>query len=44
MLLLVNKKSLMGEHVNSAFFNVIAWGTTVLMIGLSAAWFWTLHG
>ncbi|MBZ5597126.1 MAG: divalent metal cation transporter [Acidobacteriia bacterium] len=44
MLLLVNKKSLMGEHVNSRLFNVIAWVTTVLMIGLTVAWFWTLRG
>jgi NRAMP (natural resistance-associated macrophage protein)-like metal ion transporter len=44
MLLLVNKKSLMGEYVNSRLFNVIAWGTTVIMIGLTVAWFWTLRG
>ncbi len=43
MLLLVNKKSLMGEYVNSRFFNVIAWATTVIMIGLTVAWFWTLR-
>jgi len=43
MLLLVNKKSLMGEYVNSRLFNVIAWATTVIMIGLTVAWFWTLH-
>ena len=28
MLLLVNKKELMGEYVNSRLFNVIAWATT----------------
>jgi Mn2+/Fe2+ NRAMP family transporter len=44
MLLLINKKSLMGEYVNSRAFDVIAWGTTVIMIGLSLAWFWTLRG
>jgi NRAMP (natural resistance-associated macrophage protein)-like metal ion transporter len=43
MLLLINKKDLMGEHVNSPFFNVIAWGTTAVMIGLTMAWFWTLR-
>jgi Mn2+/Fe2+ NRAMP family transporter len=43
MLLLINKKALMGEHVNSRFFNGVAWGTTVLMIGLTVAWFWTLR-
>jgi NRAMP (natural resistance-associated macrophage protein)-like metal ion transporter len=43
MLLLVNKKELMGEHVNSRLFDVIAWATTVIMIGLTLAWFWTLR-
>jgi Mn2+/Fe2+ NRAMP family transporter len=43
MLLLINKKSLMGEHVNSRLFNVIAWATTVIMVGLTVAWFWTLR-
>jgi NRAMP (natural resistance-associated macrophage protein)-like metal ion transporter len=43
MLLLINQKSLMGEYVNSRFFNVIAWTTTVIMIALTAAWFWTLR-
>ena len=44
MLLLINKKALMGEHVNSRFFNAVAWATTVLMIALTVAWFWTLRG
>jgi Mn2+/Fe2+ NRAMP family transporter len=43
MLLLINKKELMGEYVNTRLFNVIAWGTTVIMIGLTIAWFWSLH-
>ena len=43
MLLLINKKDLMGTHVNSRVFNVIAWATTVIMIGLTIAWFWTLR-
>jgi Mn2+/Fe2+ NRAMP family transporter len=43
MLLLVNKKELMGEYVNSRFNNIVAWATTVLMIGLTLAWFWTLR-
>src|SRR5262249_39607712 len=43
MLLLVNSKDLMGEYVNSRAFNVIAWATTVVMIGLTVAWFWSLH-
>src|SRR3954464_44939 len=43
MLILVNKKELMGEHVNSRLFNWIAWATVVTMIGLTGAWFWMLH-
>jgi NRAMP (natural resistance-associated macrophage protein)-like metal ion transporter len=43
MLLLINKKDLMGEYVNSRLFNVTAWTTTVVMIALTVAWFWTLH-
>jgi Mn2+/Fe2+ NRAMP family transporter len=37
MLLLVNKRELMGKHVNSRTFNVIAWATAVVMIVLSIA-------
>jgi Mn2+/Fe2+ NRAMP family transporter len=40
MLLLVNKKELMGEFVNTMLFNVIAWATTVIMIGLTALLVW----
>jgi NRAMP (natural resistance-associated macrophage protein)-like metal ion transporter len=43
MLLLINKKELMGEYVNSHLFNAIAWATTVVMIGLTIFWFWTLR-
>ncbi len=43
MLLLINKKELMGSYTNSRFFNWVAWATTVVMIGLTIAWFWTLH-
>ncbi|HEX4484813.1 MAG TPA: divalent metal cation transporter [Terriglobales bacterium] len=43
MLLLVNRKELMGEYVNSKLFNVIAWGTTILMIVLTLGWFWGLR-
>ena len=42
MLLLINKKELMGNYVNSRVFNIVAWVTTVVMIGLTIAWFWTL--
>jgi NRAMP (natural resistance-associated macrophage protein)-like metal ion transporter len=43
MLLLVNRKELMGEFVNTTAFNVVAWGTTALMIVLTVAWFWSLR-
>ena len=44
MLLLINRQELMGEYVNSRLFNVVAWATAVIMIGLTIAWFWTLRG
>jgi len=45
MLLLINKKELMGEFVNKPTFNTIAWATTVIMIGLTLLLVWgTLHG
>jgi NRAMP (natural resistance-associated macrophage protein)-like metal ion transporter len=40
MLLLINKKELMGEYVNTHLFNVIAWATTVIMIVLSVVYLW----
>jgi len=43
MLLLINKKELMGAYVNSRLFNAVAWTTTVVMIGLTVAWFWTVR-
>ena len=45
MLMLINKKELMGEYANKHTFNVIAWATTVIMIGLTAMLVWgTLRG
>ena len=41
MLLLVNKKELMGEYVNSTLYNVIAWGTTAIMTVLSVPLIWS---
>jgi NRAMP (natural resistance-associated macrophage protein)-like metal ion transporter len=35
MLLLVNRRDLMGDQVNSRTFNVVAWVTTVAMIALT---------
>ena len=37
MLLLTNDRELMGEHVNSRSFNIIAWITVVVMIVLTLA-------
>jgi len=42
MILLINKKELMGEYVNTRLFNVIAWLTTGIMIILSLGYFWTI--
>ena len=35
MLLLINNKDLMGDHVNTRTFNIIAWVTVVIMIVLT---------
>ena len=35
MLVIVNDKKIMGEHVNTRAFNYIAWATVVIMIALS---------
>lgn len=35
MLMLINRKDLMGEHVNSLWFNAIAWTTAVVVSALS---------
>ena len=43
MLVLINRKELMGDYTNSRLFNWVAWITTVVMIGLTIAWFWTLR-
>jgi len=40
MLLLINKKELMDEFVNTHTFNIIAWATTVIMIGLTVIYVW----
>ena len=41
MLLLANKRDLMGKHVNSRWFNVVAWITSIVLIGLTIAMFFT---
>jgi NRAMP (natural resistance-associated macrophage protein)-like metal ion transporter len=40
MLLLVNKKELMGEYINSRFYNFVAWGLTIVMTILSVPFVW----
>ena len=36
IVLLVNKKWLMGEFVNKKWYNVVTWGTVIILVGLSA--------
>ena len=35
MLVLINRPELMGKHVNNRAFNLIAWATAIIVIGLS---------
>jgi Mn2+/Fe2+ NRAMP family transporter len=37
MLILTNDRELMGEHVNTRGFNIVAWTTVAVMIGLTLA-------
>ena len=43
MLVLINRKDLMGEYVNSRLFNVIAWATSLIVIGLNVALIFAHH-
>jgi NRAMP (natural resistance-associated macrophage protein)-like metal ion transporter len=40
MLLLINRTDLMGEHKNSRAWNWIAWGTSVIVIGMTGMMLW----
>ena len=40
MLLLINRSDLMGEYKNSRLWNVIAWGTSVIVIGMTLVMLW----
>ena len=40
MLKLINRKDLMGKHRNSAVWNIIAWGTSIIVIGLTLVMLW----
>jgi len=34
----------MGKHTNTRWFNIVAWATTVIVVGLSLVMMWqTLH-
>jgi Mn2+/Fe2+ NRAMP family transporter len=37
MLLLINNKRLMGDYVNSRFYNIVSWSTVAVMILLTLA-------
>ncbi|MFP5204381.1 MAG: NRAMP family divalent metal transporter, partial [Acidobacteriota bacterium] len=40
MLLLINRKDLMGEHKNSRLWNLVAWATSFIVIGMTLAMLW----
>lgn len=42
MLLLINRADLMGEHKNSRLGNVIAWGTSIIVIVLTVWMLWSM--
>jgi NRAMP (natural resistance-associated macrophage protein)-like metal ion transporter len=44
MLRLINKKELMGKYTNSRWFNVVAWTTAAIVIGLSGVMVWQAVG
>jgi NRAMP (natural resistance-associated macrophage protein)-like metal ion transporter len=43
MLLLINRVDLMGEHKNSRLWNIIAWGTSVIVIGMTFVMIWGMR-
>jgi Mn2+/Fe2+ NRAMP family transporter len=42
MLLLINRNDLMGSHKNSRLWNVIAWGTSIIVIAMTLGMLWGL--
>jgi NRAMP (natural resistance-associated macrophage protein)-like metal ion transporter len=40
MLLLINRTDLMGAHKNSRIWNIIAWGTSIIVIGMTFVMLW----
>jgi Mn2+/Fe2+ NRAMP family transporter len=37
MALLINRRELMGEHVNGPVYDLVTWGTTLVLVGLALA-------
>ena len=44
MVLLVNKKELMGDYTNSRVANLVTWATTVILIAMTAVLLWFQRG
>lgn len=42
MLMLINRKDLMGTHSNSRLWNWIAWSTSIIVIGMTAMMLWSM--
>jgi NRAMP (natural resistance-associated macrophage protein)-like metal ion transporter len=40
MLLLINRQDLMGKHRNSPLWNIIAWSTSIIVIGMTVVMLW----
>jgi NRAMP (natural resistance-associated macrophage protein)-like metal ion transporter len=40
MLMLINRADLMGKYKNSRLWNVIAWGTSIIVIGMTMVMLW----
>jgi NRAMP (natural resistance-associated macrophage protein)-like metal ion transporter len=40
MLLLINRSDLMGKYKNSRLWNVVAWATSIIVIGMTLAMLW----
>ena len=40
MLLLINRSDLMGKYKNSGLWNVIAWGSSIIVIGMTMVMLW----
>jgi Mn2+/Fe2+ NRAMP family transporter len=42
MLLLINRQDLMGKHKNSHLWNMVAWSTSIIVIGMTMVMLWGL--